>query len=113
MQPRNYLIKIQNFQYLPDLREHSQKCNINFDMIDNSLTIFGLNSEEKHRIYKIVSAILCLGNIKFKSADGCLQVTNDSEAACDTAAQLLSLDPEVLRTNLLAREICVNGSNIT
>lgn len=82
-------------------------------MLDNSLTIFGLNPEKKHRIYKIVSAILCIGNIKFKSTDGGVQISNDSEAVCDHAAQLLSLDPEVLRTNLLAREISINGSNIS
>lgn len=82
-------------------------------MIDNSLTIFGLDPEKKHRIYRIVSAIICLGDIEFKIADGCAQITNDSMAAFEHAAQLLSLDPEVLRTNLLAREIFVNGSNIT
>lgn len=98
-------------KYLPNLCDHPY---IEFEKIDTSLTTFGLGKEMKTRIYKVLAAILYLGNTKFEDAgDDSIRLSDDSQAVCDHVANLLSLDPTELRSNLLNRTIEVNGTSIT
>lgn len=79
-----------------------------FKATDSALTNFGLSSEEKVNIYKIVAAVLHLGNVSFEdspedSKGGCRVKTGDATESLNMTASLIGLDPKELNQCLLSR----------
>lgn len=84
-----------------------------FAKIDECLTLFGLETESKNQIYKLLAGILHLGNILFEDTeDGSCRISGDSEMECDRAADLLSIDLSILQSSLLTKTINVKESTI-
>lgn len=73
----------------------------------------GLSQKEIMEIYKILAAILHIGNIHFEeeSATGKLGISNHTKIHLDYACQLLNVAPKVLETSLLMRDIDIKGSD--
>ncbi|RWS06113.1 unconventional myosin-VI-like protein [Dinothrombium tinctorium] len=80
----------------------------NFQSTDNALNHFNVNEADKLLIYKVVAAVLHLGNVCFEESPddtrgGCRVKSGNSELSLQTAADLLGLDAEELRQSLLSR----------
>lgn len=105
-----------NIQYLPkrvNNSKDSEKYMTDFEKIDHSLTSFGLDNETKTGIYKVLAAILHLGNIEFLDAgDNASAILESSLASCDHAAQLLSIKAQTLQTSFLKKKIKIMESEI-
>lgn len=81
--------------------------------LDESLSLFGLAELQRMRIYEIVGAILHLGNIEFKEEqNGRLDILDDGKNYLEKAANLLSIDVNLLRTILLERNVPCGTSHI-
>lgn len=84
-----------------------------FEKIDHSLTSFGLDNETKTGIYKVLAAILHLGNTEFVDAgDDASAISEHSIASCDHAAHLLSIEAQALQTSFLKKNIKIMESEI-
>lgn len=85
--------------------------------MDKALIDVGVANEERINIYKILAAILHLGNVIFEenpSIAGCqtrCRITNSSRNHCFYAAQLLGIEQELLEMCLLTRKMEVAGSD--
>jgi len=78
-----------------------------FSNLELELDKFGFDGEEKMNVYTALAIVLHLGNITFQDANedtsgGC-QVLESSEASLATAAALLQIDPDHLRTAITTR----------
>lgn len=69
--------------------------------------VLGFTNEELQIVWKVVAAILHLGNITFKSEDDELKITNKS--ALTNAAKLLNVTEEEMKTALSQRVIATRG----
>lgn len=83
------------FQYIPDkdLLIANTDWHGKFNTINNSLTVLGFTKDQKAHIYKILSAILNIGNIQFEETgidDGC-SVKAESRDFLLTAAAMLNI----------------------
>lgn len=91
----------------------SDHCrNRDFLAVDKALIEVGVTNEERIRIYKILAAILHIGNVTFEENPviaGC-QIA-DSSNHSSYAAQLLGIEPRTLEDSLLTRKIYVTGSD--
>ena len=80
-----------------------------FRATDSALARFGVNDTDRIAMYKIVAAVLHLGNIQFEdnpddNRGGCrVRVDGPARTALDRAAALLGLDPDELRQCMLSR----------
>lgn len=78
-----------------------------FIATDSALKHFDVNENERFEIYKIVAAVLHLGNISFEespedSHGGC-RVSRTSNGSLEIAAKLIGIDPDELQQSLLSR----------
>lgn len=77
--------------------------------ISNKLTLLGFSTEQQHRIYQIVAAILHLGNINFaESFDD--SIRNELDESINIIAELLGINSKDLTQSLFHRCI-TNGYN--
>lgn len=100
-----YLSNNQDLDYLRDSQ--------NLQKIDSSLANCGVSSFERQRIYKILAAILHLGNISFKeieSNEECI-FSESSIVHVVSVAQMLDIDQTTLESALLKRTINVKESD--
>lgn len=84
-----------------------------FGAVDKALIDVGVTNEERIKIYKILAAILHLGNVIFEEnplVEGC-QITNSSIDHFCYAAQLLEIEQKNLEVSLLTRKMEINGSD--
>ncbi|NXF12726.1 MYO1D protein, partial [Smithornis capensis] len=83
------------------------KCSINdgaeFKAVADAMKVIGFKQEEIQTVYKIVAAILHLGNLKF-SVDGDTPVIENGKAV-SAIAELLSTKPDLLEKALLFRTV--------
>lgn len=88
---------------------------VEFNHIDTSLTDIGFSFEQKNCIYKILSTILNLGNIKFKNNpsmnDTCL-ITEESQPFLENLTVLLNIEKDKLNDIFTNHTIEVSGSEI-
>lgn len=102
-------------QYLSlDLSTLKSSTSENFEAVNRALERVGVSNEKIMRIYRILAAILHLGNIAIKddnSSSKCeiLQVTRFH---FEITADLLNIEQQTLETALLTRDIEVNGDQI-
>lgn len=78
-----------------------------FKSLEKAFLNFGVSEEMKWNIYRIVAAVLHLGNIEFEEAledtrGGC-RVSQASEEALNRTASLIKIEPTSLRQCLLTR----------
>jgi myosin heavy subunit len=71
-----------------------------------AMTVLGITIETQDSIFRVLSAVLLLGNVEFKSdgKDGCV-VTNPADLA--SVAELLGVDTARLTTTLTVRNMKV------
>lgn len=86
-----------------------------FADVDQHLSACGMKSDERHAVYKLLAAILHLGNIEFVEDEkfGC-QITNSTESSLQKASELLCFNSVELKKNLLTRslELKITSSDI-
>lgn len=83
-----------------------------FADVDQTLSACGMDSDERLAVYKLLAAILHLGNIEFFEDEkaGC-QITNSTESSLQNASELLCLHSVELKKNLLTRSFELIGNN--
>ena len=84
-----------------------------FGAVDKSLIDVGLTNEERCVIYRILAAILHLGNVKFEenaSKEGC-RVADETANHLSYAARLLRIEEKKIETSLLTRKMQVSGTD--
>lgn len=113
---KKYLFR--SFQYLTaqsreltQLSDHAH--NLIFNKIDDCFSTFGLDINKRRQVYKIIAAILHLGNISFEeSTDNTCEISKDSHTSCRNAAELLSLDAKDLQSMLINNSIDIKDTKI-
>lgn len=96
-----------------DNRGYNHSKNVvKFEAVDKSLHNVGLSKNDRMRIFKILAAILHLGNIELEeNTDGKCQISDSSTGHFENAARLLEIDQKRLRAALFTRIITVGDSN--
>lgn len=93
---------------------YTNNC-VEFGRIDTNLTSLGFSDEQKNGIYKILFAILNLGNIQFENYhtanDGCF-IKENSQPFLDNLTALMKIDKSTLKDVFINRIIEVSGSEI-
>ncbi|KAJ7982129.1 Myosin [Quillaja saponaria] len=82
----------------------------------NAMDIVGINQDEQDAIFRVVAAILHLGNIDFikgKEVDSSKLKDEKSQCHLQTAAELLMCDEKSLEDSLCKRVIVTPDGNIT
>lgn len=75
----------------------------------------GFSDEEKANIFKVVAAVLHVGNISFEDSadkDGGSMVSSKSNKSLNFAAQLLNVSPEELKMSLTTRKMSAGGAEM-
>lgn len=86
-----------------------------FEEVKIALNDIGINSDQQHAIWRVLSAVLWLGNIKFSqsgSSDAAHIKDGDSMRALCTAASLLGCHPDHLEASLVRRRMVAGGELI-
>ncbi|XP_010438394.1 PREDICTED: myosin-14 [Camelina sativa] len=81
-----------------------------------AMDVVGINSEEQEAIFRVVAAILHLGNVEFgkgKEADSSALKDETSNYHLKTAAELFMCDEQALEDSLCKRVIMTRGETIT
>ncbi|CAF2148137.1 BnaA01g08200D [Brassica napus] len=81
-----------------------------------AMDVVGINSEEQEAIFRVVAAILHLGNIEFgkgKEADSSAPKDDKSNYHLKTAAELFMCDEQALEDSLCKRVIVTRDESIT
>ncbi|XP_024005209.1 myosin-14 isoform X2 [Eutrema salsugineum] len=81
-----------------------------------AMDVVGINSEEQEAIFRVVAAILHLGNVEFgkgKEADSSAPKDEKSYYHLKTAAELFMCDEQALEDSLCKRVIVTRDENIT
>ncbi|XP_067625168.1 unconventional myosin ID [Eurosta solidaginis] len=81
---------------------------IDYKSTNNAFKTLGFSTEEVHTIWRIVAAILHLGNIEFQSIEDDLVITN--KAHLQSAAKLLQVAENELSNSLTTRVIAAGGN---
>lgn len=84
-----------------------------FVSINKALFEIGMTKEEKTNIYKILAAILHLGNVVFVDnplTEVC-QIADSTKTHFSCAAKLLNIATETLEKSLLTRKMELKGSD--
>lgn len=70
----------------------------NFHLVDENLSAFGFSTNNKKHVYKVLSAILNLGNIRFEPSnnDEGISIEIKSRSFLCNAATLLKIDESEL-----------------
>lgn len=93
----------------------NNRCSFqDIQAVDNAFSDIGVFNDEKSKIYKVLAAILNLGNVDFEESTistGEIQIVERTKIHLCYAAKLLQIDEKVLRTSLLTREIDIPGSD--
>jgi len=108
--PYRYLFRGKENVEAPDLGDVER-----FLELTNALQSMNFSSEESSSILKVTSAVLLLGNIEFDDADSgeASTVRTTSMQAVTSAAQLLSVQPDLLCTALCTRSITTRDETTT
>lgn len=118
IKPHSQKYFFRSFQYLTaqsqelnQLSDHAHK--LSFTQIDECFSIFGLDITKRREVYKIIAAILHLGNISFEeSTDNTCEISKDSHTSCRNAAELLSLDTKDVQSMLINNSIDIKDTKI-
>lgn len=103
-------------QFLSDCRDDNpiNTCSLeNLEVLDRALSSVAISREMRIHIYKVLSAILHLGNVVFEEnrLSGKCQISQPSKFHFECTANLLNMSYTTLQTALLTRTIEINGSD--
>lgn len=87
-----------------------------FLQVQKAMADVGISTQQQQSIWKVLSAVLWLGNVQFASigdSDAVEVAKGASEEALGHAASLLSVPPEALATALTRRKMLAGGERIT
>ncbi|CAI9583987.1 unnamed protein product, partial [Staurois parvus] len=79
-------------------------------MVLDSMKVIGFTEEEVDSVYKILAAILHLGNLCFEMDSDC--VVLEDEDLVQYIAELTCCNPEAVRKTLLFRTVAAGGGEI-
>ncbi|EDO36037.1 predicted protein [Nematostella vectensis] len=111
------LTRAQDFNYLNQgsLSDPNLDDTSDFKRMDASMDNVGFSKEEKSNIYRVVAAVLHLGNIIFEDIDdthgGC-QVSSKCSDEVNITAKLLGVSPEELQQALTTRLMSAGGADV-
>ncbi|XP_028414571.1 unconventional myosin-VI-like isoform X2 [Dendronephthya gigantea] len=103
------ITKAEDFHFLNQgsIQDKSLNDTQDYKLMSESMDKVGFSSQEKDNIFRIVAAVMHLGNIAFEEElddkKGGSKVTKKSEGAVSTVAKLLQVDDGALKTALTAR----------
>lgn len=84
-----------------------------FEATKHCMTTIGIELEQQKKVFKLLAAILHLGNVEFSQVGDETTVKDDqSQASLATTAELLQVSEESLRTALCSRQLYVDGKVI-
>eukprot|EP01132_Coremiostelium_polycephalum_P001010 gene1010-1280_t len=81
-----------------------------FQLTRNAMNVIGITQQEQHGIFKLISAILWLGNVEFNEQSGDKAVVAD-QSVLDFVAQLLDVPSHFLKTALEFRQMETRHGN--
>ena len=89
-----------------------------FKVVKNAMAAVGISAEQQRGIWKVLSAVLWLGNISFipvkhRNSDAVDVAGGASGQALESAAQLLGIPPASLAAALTTRRMVAGGEEIT
>ncbi|KAH0627707.1 hypothetical protein JD844_003830 [Phrynosoma platyrhinos] len=82
----------------------------NYQAVADAMMVIGFTSEEMSSVYKILAAILHLGNVRFATAGDNMEIANAELVSY--LAELTATDPESLRNTLLYRTVATGGGDV-
>lgn len=82
-----------------------------FTDVDITFDCLGFSEEKKILIYRIISAIIHLGNIEFEGTDE-VKISETSKIHIDIAAELTDMSSDEIVNALLFRSIDILSSKI-
>lgn len=98
-----------NFQYATEGAKFNENNSAySFSELDHALSGMGYSNEGKQKIFKLVAAILHLGNISFQEKvdkSGTCQITDDSKCYLQNAADLIEITTDTLEKALISRNL--------
>lgn len=104
---RKFLVFVQILAH-----KRSNRLGIGFDELNEALISLGLSSETLEIVYRRISGILHLGNIKFdENSHGVAKISEPGESL-DISAQLLDIDCSDLEMAFLNKKVTVGKSHI-
>jgi len=119
----NLLVNAGLYKLLPPEKYHylNQSGCVRMEGVDDgelfgnvriAMTVLGISNETQDSIFRVLSAVLLLGNIEFKpdGKEGCAIKNNDDIVAI---ASLLSVDASALAISLTVRSMKVRGQSLT
>ncbi|XP_042327789.1 unconventional myosin-Ig-like [Sceloporus undulatus] len=82
----------------------------NFQAVADAMKVIGFTSEEMNSVYKILAAILHLGNVRFAATGDNMEIENAELVSC--LAELTSTEVESLLDSLLYRTVATGGGDV-
>ncbi|XP_073228472.1 unconventional myosin-VI-like isoform X3 [Porites lutea] len=111
------ITKAEDFLYLNrgTIKDKNLDDASDYRRMEESMNKVGFSEEEKANIFKVVAAVLHIGNIAFEESqdkDGGSAMSSKSTNSLHTAAQLLDVSPEELKMSLTTRMMSAGGSDM-
>ncbi|XP_074625951.1 unconventional myosin-VI-like [Acropora palmata] len=111
------ITKAEDFLYLKQgsIKDKNLDDVADYRRMDDSMNKVGFSDEEKANIFKVVAAVLHVGNISFEDSadkDGGSMVSSKSNKSLNFAAQLLNVSPEELKMSLTTRKMSAGGAEM-
>ncbi|KAJ6655115.1 hypothetical protein lerEdw1_006019 [Lerista edwardsae] len=83
---------------------------VNFQAVTDAMTVIGFSPEERNSVYKILAAILHLGNVSFVTMGEAMEIENAELVSY--LAELTATEPESLLNTLLYRTVAAGGGEV-
>lgn len=117
MKSKLAITKAEDFLYLKQgsIKDKSLDDAADYRRMDDSMNKVGFSEEEKANIFKVVAAVLHVGNIAFEESgdkDGGSVVSSTSNKSLNFAAQLLDVSPAELKMSLTTRMMSAGGADM-
>lgn len=111
------ITKAEDFLYLKQgsIKDPNLDDKSDYRRMEESMNKVGFSEEEKANIFKVVAAVLHVGNIAFEDSgdtEGGSVVSPKSTNSLSIAAQLLDVSPEELKMSLTTRMMSAGGSHM-
>lgn len=111
------ITKAEDFLYLNQgsIKDKNLNDSLDYGRMEESMDKVGFSAEEKANIFKVVAAVLHVGNIAFEDSgdkDGGSVMSSKSANSLNIAARLLDVSPEELKMSLTTRMMSAGGSDM-
>lgn len=111
------ITKAEDFLYLKQgsIKDPNLDDTSDYRRMEESMNKVGFSEEEKANIFKVIAAVLHVGNIAFEDSgdtEGGSVVSLKSTNCLNIAAQLLDVSPEELKMSLTTRMMSAGGTDM-